>query len=140
VHFLFGPRNFVNPVSGRKMDSLMAAVTGLLCHKASTTNGDQICRVQEALETARQPDIISCHSAPADSAPGDKTIPCAGRAMKTVYYSAPGDKTVPCAGRAMKTVCYCAAGDETVSCAGRAMKTVCYCAAGDKTYRVLAVL
>jgi len=65
MHFLFAPRNFVNLIPGRAMDSLVAAVTGLLwlCHRASPTNGDQICRVQDALETARQPGIISCHSA-----------------------------------------------------------------------------
>jgi hypothetical protein len=65
MHFLFAPRNFVNPISGTATDSLVAAVTGLLClcHRASPTNGDQICRVQEALETARQAGIISCHSA-----------------------------------------------------------------------------
>jgi hypothetical protein len=64
-HHLFAPRNFVNPISGRGMDSLVAAVTGLLClcHRASPTNGDQICRVEEILETARQPGIISCHCA-----------------------------------------------------------------------------
>ena len=70
------PKNSVNPIPGRGMDSLVAAVTGLLCvcHRASPTNGDQICSVQEALETARQLGIISCHGAPANSAPGDKTI------------------------------------------------------------------
>jgi len=40
-------------------------------------------QVQEALETARQPGIISCHCAPADRTPGDQTVQCAGRAMNT---------------------------------------------------------
>jgi len=59
MHFLFAPRNFVNLNPGIGMDSLVAAVTGLLClcHRASQTKGDQICRVQEALQTTRQPGI-----------------------------------------------------------------------------------
>jgi hypothetical protein len=74
MHSLFVRRNFVKPISGRGMNSLVVYVIGLLFHRASPTNGDQICSVQEARKTASQPGIIPCHCASANSPPGDKTI------------------------------------------------------------------
>jgi hypothetical protein len=108
MHSLFARRNFVKPTSGRGMNYLVVSVTGLLFHRASPPNWDQICRVQEVLATASQRGIISCHCAPADNTPGDKTVSCAtgaGLAMKAVCHLTYIDAylTEPKSGKANRT-------------------------------------